>query len=121
MTRLLLAFLFLAAFSLRSQAEDDAQARTLFNKLIAAQDNDDYDAFVADADDGLRAALTKTQFDASSAIMQGKAKDGREITFLGELNQRGYEVYLYRLRFKDGDMLGTLSLKDGKVAGILFR
>ncbi len=121
MTRLLLAFLFLAALSLRAPAEDDAQARTLFDKLIAAQDQDDYDAFVADADDGLRAALTKTQFDASSAIMQGKAKNGREITFLGELNQRGYEVYLYRLRFKDGDMLGTLSLKDGKVAGILFR
>jgi hypothetical protein len=121
MPRLLLVCLFLAAFSLRSHAEDDAQARALFDKLLAAQDSHDYDAFVADATDGLKAALTKTQFDASSNILTARAKDGRAITFLGELNERGYEIYLYRLRFKDGDMLGTLSLQDGKVAGILFR
>jgi hypothetical protein len=120
MIRALLACLLLAVFALRSHAEDDTLARNLFDKLLAAQDADDYDAFVADADDGLRAALTKTQFDASSAIMKEKSKDGRDVTFLGELNERGYEIYLYRLRFQDGDMLGTLSLKDGKVAGILF-
>ena len=68
------------------------------------------------------AALTKTQFDASSDIIKPKLDGGYEMTSLGELNQRGFEVYLYRLRFKNGsdDMLGTLSLKDGKVAGIYF-
>lgn len=120
MKRFLLSVVLLTALSVRSQAEDDTQARTLFDKLMAAEDTDNYDAFVADADDGLKAALTKTQFDASAALMTAKSKDGREVTFLGELNERGYEVYLYRLRFKDGDLLGTMSLKDGKVAGILF-
>jgi len=66
--------------------------------------------------------LTKTQFDASSDLMIARLKGGCDIDSLGELNQKGFAVYLYRLRFKDGtdDMLGTLTLKDGQVAGIYF-
>jgi len=118
---LTIALILVASPGLR--AEDDAHADALFQKLLAAQVAKDYDAFVADASLGLKAALSKTQFEASSDIMTPKLTAGYEIAPLGELNQRGYEVYLYRLRFKNGgdDMLGTLSLKDGKVAGILFR
>jgi hypothetical protein len=52
-----------------------------------------------------------------------RTSSGYEATFLGELNQRGYQVFLYRLRFKDGgdDMLGTMSLKADKVGGIYFK
>ena len=104
-------------------AADPARAETTFKKLLAAQTAKDYDAFVADADDVLRAALTKTQFEASSNLMSTRFAGGYESTYLGDLNQKGYEVYLYRLRFKDGsdDMLAPLSLKDGKVGGIFFR
>jgi cellulose biosynthesis protein BcsQ len=120
----LLLTLVLALFASPTlRAEDDALADTLFQKLLAAQVAKDYDAFVMDASTGLKAALSKTQFEASSDIMIPKLAAGYEIMPLGELNQRGYEVYLYRLRFKNGgdDMLGTLSLKDGKVGGIFFR
>ena len=120
----LLLTLVLALFAgVTLHAEDDALADTFFQKLLAAQVAKDYDGFVADASTGLKAALSKTQFEASSDIMIPKLAAGYEITPLGELNQRGYEVYLYRLRFKNGgdDMLGTLSLKDGKVAGIFFK
>jgi hypothetical protein len=120
----ILLTLALALFStLGLRAENTAQADVIFKKLIAAQVAKDYDAFVADASTGLKAALGKTQFEASSDMMIPKLAAGYDITALGELNQKGYEIYLYRLRFKNGgdDMLGTLSLKDGKVAGIFFK
>ena len=118
---LTIALILFASPSLR--ADDTAPAGALFKKLLAAQVAKDYDAFVTDGTATLKAALSKTQFEASSDIMIPKLAGGYEITPLGELSQRGYEVYLYRLRFKNGgdDMLGTLSLKDGKVAGIWFR
>ena len=114
------SLLLLLATNLR--ADDPAAADSIFKKLLAAQATKDYDAFVVDGTDQLKAALTKTQFDASSNIMNARFKGGYDSTFLGELNQKEFEVYLYRLRFKDGgdDMLGTLSLKDGKVGGIFF-
>jgi hypothetical protein len=120
-TALLIAILSLTSFALH--AADTAQADKIFKRLIAAQTAKDYEAFVADANDNLKAALTKTQFDASSNIMNQRTQGGYDITFLGELNQHGYQVFLYRLRFKDGgdDMLGTMSLEDDKVGGIYFK
>jgi hypothetical protein len=105
------------------RAADSAQAEKIFKNLITAQTARDYDAFLADANDNLKAALTKTQFEASSNLMIKRTNGGYEITFLGELNQHGHQVFLYRLRFKDGgdDMLGTMSLKDDKVGGIYFK
>jgi hypothetical protein len=118
--------LFIMTFSLCSfalHAADNAQAEKIFKSLIVAQTAKDYDAFVADADDNLKAALTKTQFDASSNLMNKRTGGGYDTTFLGELNQNGYQVFLYRLRFNDGgdDILGTMSLKDDKVGGIYFK
>jgi hypothetical protein len=118
---LLVAIISVSSF--RLHAADNAQAEKIFKSLLAAQTAKDYDAFVADADDNLKAALTKTQFDASSNIMIKRTSGGYDTTFLGELNQRGYQVFLYRLRFEDGgdDILGTMSLKDDKVGGIYFK
>jgi hypothetical protein len=120
-TALLAATLSWSSFTLH--AADGAQAEKIFKNLLTAQTAKDYDAFVADADDSLKAALTKTQFDAASNVMIKRTSGGYDTTFLGVLNQHGYQVFLYRLRFKDGgdDMLGTMSLKDDKVGGIYFK
>ncbi len=98
-------------------------ADVLFHQLLDAQVAKDYDAFVAHGTVELKAALTKTQFEASSDLMIARTKGGFEIAPLGKLNKKGYQVYLYRLRFKDGgdDMLGTMSLKNEQVAGIYFK
>ena len=121
--RLALAIMVFSLPAFTLHAADNVQAEKIFKNLLAAQTAKDYDAFVADADDALKAALTKTQFDAAANIMTKRTSGGYEITFLGELNQRGYQVFLYRLRFKDGgdDILGTMSLKDDKVGGIYFK
>ena len=118
----LAAFLFLA-MSLPLRADDDAKADEIFQRLLAAQLKKDYDAFIADGTDQIKAALSKTQFEAAANLVGARLKVGYDSTLLGELNQKGYTVYLYRLRFKDSgdDMLATLSLKDGKVGGIYFK
>ena len=123
-------FLFLTfAFALcvgclhaQPAAAAQTSADLIFHQLLDAQETKNYDAFVAHGTTQLKAALTKTQFDASSDLMIARLKGGCDIDSLGELNQKGFEVYLYRLRFKDGgdDMLGTMTLKDGQVAGIYF-
>ena len=115
---LLMVTFSLCTFALH--AADSTQAEKIFKGLIAAQTAKDYDAFVADADDNLKAALTKTQFDAASNFMNKRTSGGYDTTFLGELNQHGYQVFLYRLRFND-DILGTMSLKDDMVGGIYFK
>lgn len=124
-------FLLIFAFSALVAGKVEAQQSTLqakiadvlFHKLVLADITDDYDSFVEDGTTGLKAALTKTQFDAASQLMRARTNSGYDIDSLGMLNQRGLQVFLYRLRFKDGgdDILGTMSLKDGKVAGILFK
>jgi hypothetical protein len=117
----LIVLLFLSSFTLL--AAEAAQAEKIFKSLLVAQTAKDYAAFVADANDNLKAALTKTQFEAASNVLNKRIIGGYETTFLGELNQHGYQVFLYKLSFKDGgdDMLGTLSLKDDKVGGIYFK
>ncbi len=122
MKTLLLVAAFASSFCLTLRADDPAAADVIFKRLLAAQTSKDYDNFVAECSDQLKAALTKTQFEASSNILNARFKGGYDSAFLGEMNQKGFEVYLYRLRFKDGgdDMLATLSLKNGKVGGIFF-
>jgi hypothetical protein len=119
----LLVFLAFLAFASPIHAEDDAGAQALFNKMLAAQDAKDYEGFLENADAQLRGSLTRDEFEKSSDVLLANAAGGtREITYLGELNQRGYAIYLFRLRFKAGDLLGTLTLDpDGKVAGFWLK
>lgn len=120
----LIAVLALSATGAQGQqpAPDNIAGDFQFHQLLDAQTAKNYDAFVANGTLELKAALTKTQFDASSDLMNARMKGGCDIRLLGELNQKGLQVFLYRLRFKDGgdDMLGTMALKNGQVAGIYF-
>ena len=118
-------FACLALFGLMAvschQAED-ADARPIFDGLVAAASAKDYDSFMAQSAPELQAALPKTQFETSAAVLAPRFAMKHDTTFLGEANQQGLEIYIYRLRFQDGsdDLLATLCLKNGKVAGILF-
>ena len=122
MKPLLLAFASIFLPALQVRADNPAQAEQVMRKLIAATTAKDYPAFIADGTDEVKAALSKPQFEAVAAMVEARFKAGYDLAALGELNQKGFEVYLYRLRFKDSgdDMLATLSLKDGKVGGIFF-
>ena len=102
---------------------EPAQAtQTIFKNLIAATVSDDYEGFLADCDAQMKAALTKPMLAGVSEQIAPRAKMGYDAQYLGELRQHGYEVYLWRLVFKDGgdDVLATLSMKDGKVGGFFL-
>ncbi len=109
MKRILCSLLFVVATTLGLHAGDDVGARVILDKLIAATAAKDYEAFVAPGTTQFQAALSKTQFEASATVLNPLFAKEHEISFLGELNQHGYEVYLYRVHFKDSsdDLLGT--------------
>lgn len=104
-------------------AEADDATQTIFKSLMAATIANDYDAFVAHCDSAMKAALTKQMLEDVSKQLEPRAKQGYEAQYLGELRKQGYEVHLWRLRFKDGgdDALATLSVKDGKAGGFYLK
>jgi hypothetical protein len=115
----LLFFVGTAAASAGEPAKEDAAFSA---KLFGAIGKSDYDAFVADGSEAFR-GITRAQFDLVCAQLAPKLKASHTITFLGELNQHGFRVTLWKVVFSDGsdDALATLSVKDGKVGGFWIR
>lgn len=112
------AALFLGC-ALRAQAaEPPKEESAAAARLLAAIEKGDYASFVSDATPEF-AALKKEQFDAMASELGPVLKAGYETTYLGDLNQKGFHVTLWRLRFKGAgdDALATLSVKEGKVGG----
>jgi hypothetical protein len=93
--------------------------RSTLDKLLKAVEANDYDSFVADGTDAVKAAMTKQKLEGVSSLVAPRLKKGYESLYLGELKQQGCQVLLWKLKFKDGgdDILAKLVLKDGKVAG----
>ena len=94
-------------------------ARLVLDKLLKAVEANDYESFVADGTDAVKAGLTKQMLEGVSNQLSPRLKKGYTCSYLGELKQQGCQVYLWKLTYKDGedDTLAKLVLKDGKVAG----
>ena len=118
-----IAVFALPATALFAQGNPEKQTQGIFHTLMDATAANNYDAFVSVCDDTMKAALAKTQLEAVSKQFAPRAKDGYDADYLGELNQRGFAVHLWRLRFKSGgdDVLATLSIKDGKAGGFYLK
>jgi len=123
----LIRFLIFAAAALlmnvSASAEPDEATQAIFKNLMAATVSNDYDGFIAQCDAAMKAALTKTMLEGVSKQIELRAKLGYDAQYLGELNQRGYKVNLWRLRFTDhgDDVLATLSVKDRKAGGFFLQ
>ena len=101
-------------------AGDTAEpGRTTLDKLLKAVEMNDYDSFVADGSDAFKAGMTKQMLQGVSGQLSARMKKGYTCLYLGELNQQGYKVLLWKIAYKDGgdDTLTRLVLKDGKVTG----
>lgn len=105
-----------------SAAEPATEDVALVSKLIDAIEKSDYDSFVADGEAPFK-QLKKEQFDPVATQAAPRLQAGHELSYLGDLKQKGYHVTLWRISFKDGsdDALATLSVKDGKVGGFFIR
>jgi hypothetical protein len=91
----------------------------VFTNLMGAIANNDYEKFIAEGNTGFQDAITKEMFTPVSEELADRLKAGYSTVFLGELKQQNYQVYVWKLTFKDGgdDFLARMSLKDGKVDG----
>jgi hypothetical protein len=114
---------FIAPVYAAENATPPPAVERIFKQLMTATISNDYDAFAALCDDPMKAALTKQNLEGVSKQIEPRSKRGYESDYLGELKQRGYQIHLWRLRFKDAgdDVLATLSLKDGKVGGFFLK
>jgi len=100
-----------------NQPEQSVQ-RT-FTSLINAVEQNNYNQFISQGNAAFKEAVTKQTFTQVSGQLAPRLKKGYSLVFLGNLNQQGYQVYLWKLTFKDSgdDILARLSLKDGKIGG----
>ncbi|HVF10272.1 MAG TPA: hypothetical protein VNA16_05690, partial [Abditibacteriaceae bacterium] len=98
------------------------EAQAAFEVLLAAIEANDFAGFVAVGDAAFKAGLTKEAFAQVVAQMAPRLKQGYEATYLGALKQQGYQVYLWKVAFKDeaDDLLVKLVMKDGKVSGFFL-
>ncbi|MSS72213.1 MAG: hypothetical protein EXS64_12090 [Candidatus Latescibacteria bacterium] len=117
----LCALVALTASALHA-AEPPPGAKAASGKLLSALVNGDFAAFLADGEPPFK-ALPRERFDAVVAQLSPRFKAGYTVAYLGELKQKGYQVTLWKLSFKDNgdDALATLSLKDGKVGGFWIK
>lgn len=125
MNKLIKSIIIAAAVftTVSASAEPDQTTQTIFKNLMAATVSDNYDGFIAECDAAMKAALTKPMLEGVSKQIEPRAKQGYNAEYLGELNQHGYKMHLWRLSFKDSgdDVLATLSVKDGKAGGFYLR
>jgi hypothetical protein len=120
---ILFAVAMLLAGSASAVAGEVPEAdQALAAKLITALVNADYDSFLADGEATFK-AMKPDQFAAVAAKLSPVLKTGYAVTYLGSLNQRGYQVSLWKISLKAGgdDLMASLSLRNGKVGGFFIR
>lgn len=103
-------------------AEPQKEDAIIAQKLITAIESSDYDAFVVNGEAAFK-QLKKEQFDAVASQLAPKLKAGHELSYLGDLKQKGCHVTLWRVRFAGGgdDALATLVMREGKISGFWIR
>jgi hypothetical protein len=96
--------------------------KNLIEKQLAALVACDFEAFLANGTAYFK-SLEKKDFDSVSAQISAPLKTGYDILYLGELQQQGHQVTLWKISLKQGgdDLLATMYVKEGKVSGFLIK
>ena len=122
-----LLFLTIASPTAFAQVPQPAEApqpaeRTMKSMISAIRANFLPD-FVAPGDEAFQAGMTREMLSSINQSLASRLTQGYTTTFLTRLNQQGFEVYVWKLEFKDGndDVLVFMALKDGKVGGFWLR
>ena len=107
----------------QSQGEPDKAAETIYKNLMSATESNNYEAFMAESDTGMRAALSKPMLASASAQLSPRMEKGYDSIYLGKLKKADNRVYLWKIGFKDGgdDILATLSVKNAKASGFYLK
>lgn len=112
-----------AVMAVSAHAEPNQKTQTIFKNLLTAVVANDYNAFVAECDDNMKAVITRATLSNVSDQIAPRAKKGYDALYFGEMIKEGHHIHLWRLRFKDGgdDVLATLSIKDDVARGFYLK
>jgi len=120
---LVLGVAILAIFSSNLNAADaPKEDQALFDKVVKAIVDGDYDAFVADGV-GPFQQMTQDQFNAAVMQLSPRLNAGYEAVYLSTIKKKGAHVALWRVSFKgiEDEALATLAVKDGKISAFTIR
>lgn len=122
--RLIISFTFfivLASSSVFAQAPQSIE--TTMKSMLSAIQSNTVAEFVAPGDQAFQEGMTSEMLSSISQSLSSRLKQGYMVTFLTKMNQQGFEVYVWKLEFKDGhdDILQFMALKNGKVGGFWLR
>ena len=111
--------LLLAIAAQNGWAQAPPEVEATLKKMLTATESPSRNAFVADGDASFQTDITPAMFNSFSAEFAPRLKRGYTTTFVTQLRQEGYSVYVWKIEFKDGgdDLLFTLAIKGGKVGG----
>ncbi len=114
-----LATILLLAATLPGHAQAPALPDTMMTKLMKAVEENDYAAFVEDGIPEFKAGVTPQILEGVSLQIAARMKEGYTCTYLTEMKQREFNVYLWKVTFMDGgdDALVKLVVRDDLVAG----
>ena len=100
-------------------ASQQGPTQATVQKLLEAIAANDYDAFVANAAPELKTNITKESFTEVSTDLSPDLKKGYELVYEGSLQERGAEVFMWKVTFKDSgdEILLRMVLQGNKVAG----
>lgn len=111
------------AFAQAETAEAPQSVEMTMKKMMSAIEADSLADFVSSGDAAFQAGMTKELFDTVNRTVAPRLKQGYTTTFLTRQQQQGFDVYLWKMAFKDGkdDALVTMAVKEGKVGGFWLR
>ena len=95
----------------------EVQEATL--SLLAAIEAKDFANFVRVGHDEFKTDLSFEDFTRMVDLIAARQEKGYTIVYFGNLKNEPYLVHMWKLSFRDGDreLLGEISIRDGKVAG----
>ncbi|MEO5654990.1 MAG: hypothetical protein ABIR00_03285 [Nitrosospira sp.] len=124
--RLIISVMFFLAFAspvALAQAQAPQPVETTMKSMVSAILANSLTDFVSPGDQAFQAGMTKEMLSSINQSLASRLKQGYTTTFLTALRQQGFDVYVWKLEFKDGndDVLVFMALKDKKVGGFWLR
>lgn len=122
--RLIISAVFFLIFTSPAALAQAPQAvETTMKSMVSAILANSVTDFVSSGDQAFQAGMTKEMLSSINQSLASRLNQGYTTTFLTALRQQGFDVYVWKLVFKDGndDVLVFMALKDKKVGGFWLR
>ena len=101
--RIISVTFFLALISPMGFAQAPQAAETTMKSMVSAIRANSLPDFVAPGDQAFQAGMTKEMLSSINQSLASRLTEGYTSTFLTKMDQQGFEVYVWKLVFKDGN------------------